>query len=176
MLLGGDEFGRTQNGNNNAYCQDNPISWHNWHMLQDNSELFRFCKEIIRFRRENRVFCRPAYFRGKPAAPGAGVDLSWYDAAGGQVNWSSTQPYLACLMDPTVNRGTAIYMMFNPSLAAADYLVPEGRWHLCVHTGRTAPLDVQRYEGAEIIEGPALVSLDAKSMAVLAHKAVAINR
>lgn len=53
MILAGDEFGRTQKGNNNAYCQDNEISWVDWRLLEKNSELFRFFKLLIRFRKNN---------------------------------------------------------------------------------------------------------------------------
>ena len=55
MILGGDEFRRTQRGNNNAYCQDNEISWYNWSLLNRNYELFRFTREMLAFRKRHRV-------------------------------------------------------------------------------------------------------------------------
>jgi len=62
MILGGDEFGRTQNGNNNAYCQDNEISWYNWELLEKNKGLYRFVKEMIAFRKRHPGFMRPEFF------------------------------------------------------------------------------------------------------------------
>lgn len=56
MLLGGDEFGNTQNGNNNAYCQDNEISWLNWNLLKTNSDLYEFVRALIKFRKSHPVF------------------------------------------------------------------------------------------------------------------------
>lgn len=76
MLVAGDEHGRTQQGNNNAYCQDNEISWLNW----DNVDvsLLDFTKKLIHFRREHPVFCRRKWFQGLPIR-GTGVeDIVWF--------------------------------------------------------------------------------------------------
>ena len=59
LLLSGDEFGHTKNGNNNAYCQDNEISWLNWNRKKTNEELFSFVKEMIAFRGKHPVFHSP---------------------------------------------------------------------------------------------------------------------
>ena len=70
MLLGGDEIGRTQQGNNNAYCQDNEISWFDWEHAD--RPLLEFTRRIIEFRREHPVFRRRRWFQGR-AVRGAGV-------------------------------------------------------------------------------------------------------
>src|SRR6185437_3195648 len=65
MLVAGDEFGRTQQGNNNAYCQDNEISWLDWQQVRPEDEQLRqFVRELISLRRQHRVFSRPRFFRG----------------------------------------------------------------------------------------------------------------
>src|SRR5204863_2110908 len=64
MICGGDEIGRTQNGNNNAYCQDNPISWFDWDHADE--ELLAFTARLIRFREEHAVFQRRRWFVGRP--------------------------------------------------------------------------------------------------------------
>jgi len=171
MLLGGDEFGRTQQGNNNAYCQDNEISWHDWRLLESNNELFRFTKEIIRFRHDNRVFSRTAYFKGRPAAAGAQPDLAWFDPFGEPMNWESASPYLACRIDGSVNRGTSLYLMFNPTLAPADFYIPEGRWAIRVNTGAPAPDDIHGWDTARTIQGPTSITLEPKSLTVLTMRA-----
>ena len=56
MLLGGDEFRRTQNGNNNAYCQDNETSWYEWRLLGQNKEIFQFTSDLLLIRRKLQVF------------------------------------------------------------------------------------------------------------------------
>jgi glycogen operon protein len=76
MLLGGDEMGRTQRGNNNAYCQDNEISWFDWETLDDG--LLEFAARLIALRREHPIFHRRRWFQGK-AIHGEGVrDLGWF--------------------------------------------------------------------------------------------------
>jgi isoamylase len=76
MILGGDEFGRTQKGNNNAYCQDNEISWFNWQQADQN--LLAFTRQLISLRRDHPVFCRRRWFQGQPIK-GSGVeDIAWF--------------------------------------------------------------------------------------------------
>jgi isoamylase len=75
LLLGGDEFGRTQRGNNNAYCQDNEISWFDWSAIDH--ELLQFTRDLIELRLAHRVFRRRRYLTGKDAA-----DLRWFTPSG----------------------------------------------------------------------------------------------
>jgi glycogen operon protein len=73
MLLGGDELGRTQGGNNNAYCQDNEISWYDWDHADEG--LLEFTRRLIGFRRDHPVFRRRRWFQGRPIR--GTVDLGW---------------------------------------------------------------------------------------------------
>jgi glycogen operon protein len=74
MLLGGDELGRTQKGNNNAYCQDNELSWFNWDEIDE--PLLAFTRWIIAFRREHPVFRRRRFFQGRPIR--GTLDIGWF--------------------------------------------------------------------------------------------------
>src|SRR5690349_5669040 len=65
MLLGGDEFGRTQGGNNNAWCQDNEISWYDWEQLAANDDLVAFTRKLIALRRAHAVFRRRSFLFGR---------------------------------------------------------------------------------------------------------------
>lgn len=80
MLLGGDEFGRTQQGNNNAYCQDNEVSWYDWDAVDE--ELFEYTRELIRIRREHPVFRRRRWFEGRSVIGSNRKDIAWYDTDG----------------------------------------------------------------------------------------------
>jgi isoamylase len=64
MLVAGDEMGRTQQGNNNAYCQDNEVSWLNWEHADQ--KLLQFTRALIHFRKEHPAFCRRRWFQGQP--------------------------------------------------------------------------------------------------------------
>jgi glycogen operon protein len=99
MLLGGDEFGRTQNGNNNAYCQDNEISWLNWQQRDEKqNRLLEFTRKLIQLRREHPVFRRPKFFQGKRVPGGEVKDVMWFNPGGNEMSeeeWNS--PFVRCL-------------------------------------------------------------------------------
>ena len=89
MIVAGDEIGRTQNGNNNAYCQDNEISWINWQ--EADLELLQFTQKIIELRKNHPVFRRRRWFQGQPIK-GIGLhDIAWFVPEGSEMpdeNWS----------------------------------------------------------------------------------------
>ena len=80
MLLAGDEFGRTQQGSNNAYCQDNEISWVDWSLLETNRELFEFTKKLIALRKKHSVLRQKKFFTGKS-------DIQWIGSDGTEIDW-----------------------------------------------------------------------------------------
>ena len=82
MLLGGDEFGRTQGGNNNAYCQDSPLSWYDWMWADWQSDLKVFASDVIALRRHHSAFRQRSFFDGIPVHSGGPKDLAWLDADG----------------------------------------------------------------------------------------------
>ena len=93
MLLGGDEFGRTQNGNNNAYCQDNEISWLNWGKRDEKQNaLFQFTRRLIELRHQHPVFRRPKFFQGRRIRGSEIKDVMWFNPGGNEMSeedWSS---------------------------------------------------------------------------------------
>jgi glycogen operon protein len=78
LLLGGDEFARTQRGNNNAYCQDDELSWFDWSAVTANADLVEFTARLSRLREEHPVFRRRQFFTGTPAHEHERDDLDWY--------------------------------------------------------------------------------------------------
>ncbi len=85
MLLGGDEMGRTQKGNNNGYCQDSEISWFDWDLVEGNEDLLNFTRELIYFRRQHPVFRRRKWFQGQ-SIRGKGIsDIAWFNPDGSEM-------------------------------------------------------------------------------------------
>jgi glycogen operon protein len=83
MLLAGDELARTQRGNNNAYCQDNPISWVNWEAVTPEAErLTEFLRRLLSLRHAHPVLRRPRFLHGKELSPGGAKDITWLNPAG----------------------------------------------------------------------------------------------
>jgi glycogen operon protein len=85
MLLAGDEVGHTQEGNNNSYCQDSPLSWINWDLSEEQRELLAFVRRLIRLRRENPVFRRRYFFQGRPIHGLDVKDLYWLTPGGAEM-------------------------------------------------------------------------------------------
>jgi glycogen operon protein len=83
MLLGGDELGRTQQGNNNAYCQDNEISWYNWENVDE--ALHDFCRKLIQYRKDHPVFRRRGWFHGRSIHGSEVDDIRWFTMEGEQM-------------------------------------------------------------------------------------------
>ena len=86
MLLGGDEFGRTQRGNNNAYCQDNEISWYDWPLVDANADLLDFTRALTRLRTDHAVFRRPKFFQGRPLHGETIKDIGWFTPDGTEMD------------------------------------------------------------------------------------------
>ncbi len=87
MLLHGDEIGRTQQGNNNAYCQDNPISWVDWRLAEKEKHFLAFTAAMTRFRREHPVFRRRRFFQGRPLRTGDELrDIAWFTPQAREMN------------------------------------------------------------------------------------------
>ena len=84
MLLAGDEIGRTQRGNNNAYCQDNEISWLDWANIDH--ELLSYCRKLIKLRKTHPVFCRRTWFQEEPVRETGLHDIGWFQPDGAEMN------------------------------------------------------------------------------------------
>src|SRR5256885_13992717 len=99
MLLGGDEFGRSQSGNNNAYCQDNELSWFHWEKWDENQKaLFEFTRRLIQLRHQHPVFRRPKFFQGRRIRGSQIKDVMWFNPGGNEMSekdWSL--PFARCL-------------------------------------------------------------------------------
>jgi glycogen operon protein len=89
MINAGDEFGRTQKGNNNTYCQDNELNWFDWNWSKEGKAFFDFTRRLIEFRKEHPVFRRPKYFLGRRIRGSDVKDIMWFDPAGAEMNEES---------------------------------------------------------------------------------------
>ena len=140
MLVSGDEIGKTQKGNNNAYCQDNEISWLDW--VNADNDLLSFTQKLIHFRKKHPNFRRRLWFRGIPIK-GAGVeDIAWFLPEGNEMpeeNWSHDYAKsLAIFMNgegirtvgPKGERtvDNSFYLMFNAHYEGLDFRLPRRKY------------------------------------------------
>jgi glycogen operon protein len=140
MICGGDELGRTQQGNNNAYCQDNELSWYDWDHADQ--QLLGFTRDLIRLRLEHPVFCRRRWFQGRPIRGQDVSDIGWFTAAGTEMSDQDWQAGFAQALGVFLN-GQAIptrdehgrrivddsfYLMFNAHWEPLEFVLPESKW------------------------------------------------
>ena len=86
MLLAGDEFGFSQRGNNNTYCQDNEITWINWDLSEKNKSLLEFTKKVIRLRKQRRLLRRRKFFQGHPNLTDEKKEITWLNTDGKEMS------------------------------------------------------------------------------------------
>jgi isoamylase len=140
MLSGGDEIGRTQRGNNNAYCQDNEISWYDWGSVD--KELLAFTAHLIHLRREHPVFRRRRWFHGQPIHGAPGRDIGWFRPDGEEMSGEDWQQGFARSLGVFLNgeaipgtdrrgepvRDDSFYLLVNASDEPIPFRLPGGDW------------------------------------------------
>ncbi len=152
MVVFGDECRRTQRGNNNAYCQDNEISWFDWSLVERNSDLLRFARTLIQFRRGQPSVRRPAFLTGRPTEEGELPDLSWYSPLGTAVDWHGHDLALTCLLkapepdqDPD-GQGRSVLLLVNATVEPREFVIPPVArgipWRQFIDTAEAAPYDI----------------------------------
>jgi isoamylase len=147
MLVAGDEFGRSQQGNNNAYCQDNEISWLDWRLAESNRNLLRFFRQLIALRKAHAVFRRADFF---PAETGEGLaaEIHWYARSPGHEDWSAECRTLSFLLAGT-RKGRRFdddfLVMLNNGNRPAQFVIPEApdhrHWQRLIDTAARPPRD-----------------------------------
>ncbi|GAA2246251.1 glycogen debranching protein GlgX [Streptomyces amakusaensis] len=189
MLSHGDEFGRTQRGNNNAYCQDGELSWVKWPEPGSGAEgtLLEFTRTMVWLRRDHPVFRRRRFFHGRPVAGAQDelTDIAWFTPEGRQMtqrNWQSAQARALtvflngnAISEPGPRgeriRDDSFLLMFNAGAEDLDFAVPvhHGRqWQVVVDTAR--PEGVPPGGGAKVAAGDR-VWLVGRSLVVLRRPA-----
>jgi glycogen operon protein len=170
MILGGDEFRRTQRGNNNAYCQDNEISWYDWNMLNKHYEIFRFTREMIVFRKRNRVLRTQDFYTDR--------DISWFASSGKSPQWSHQERTLGCMIHAHRHSvgplGQALCFLFNAETFKVRFKLPRPpsgeQWHSVVDTARPSPYDIREAGQEELLMPPDSYRVQPKSMVILIAK------
>ena len=162
MLLGGDEFRRTQGGNNNAYCQDNETSWYDWSCLKRHQEIYLFAREMIAFRQAHPILSKEKFYTDS--------EIHWFGPQGGLPNWANPkEKRFAFLIHEDEQR--ALFLMFNAGNDAVDFglsPVPTGsRWHLAVDTSRGSPRTQFAVGNEQVLEDPRTYHLPSRSSAIL---------
>ena len=179
MLCAGDEMGRTQGGNNNAYCQDNETSWIRWDLSATDRELLEFTRAAARLRREHPAFRRRRFFRGRSVRGSEVKDLTWLRPDGQEMSdeeWTSgfVKAFGMCLAGDALEefdaRGRHVVddtflLLFNADGASIQFTLPHygdtDEWEVVLDTNRP-----EVREGAEAVDASEEFLLEGRTMVV----------
>ncbi len=169
MILAGDELGRSQHGNNNAYCQDNDVSWVDWSLLEPFGDLHRFFRLLIAFRRRTSMLRQPRY---ASTGPGNGLRAIWHGVHRGQPDFSWDSRSLAMqLVDPQSERGEShLHLIANAHWEQHDFELPiltGQRWVRLLDTAKEAPEDIAGEGGEFEIPSQNAYVVQSRSVVVL---------
>lgn len=176
MLTAGDEFGRSQLGNNNAWCQDNQLSWLDWKLCRKNLDLLRFFRQVIELRRRHPVFRREDFFQAFDPLTGKGLaEISWQYLLPGTTDWSDNCHGLGVLLHGKRKnhpRDDDFFVMLNGSRTSTlVFTLPEvpantrgRRWQLVIDSSGESPHDIS-LQGI-ILEQPLAATALVEPMAV----------
>ena len=178
MLLGGDEIGRSQNGNNNGYCQDNEISWFDWESAD--KDLLEFTRRLIQLRKEHPVFHRRRWFQGRPIHGAQVTDIGWFTPDGSEMTQEDWNGGFAKALGIFLNgegiqspdaRGERVvdesfYVLFDAHHEPLRFTLPKrdwgDEWVVALDTARSTPEEEQgRHKAGDE------VSVESRSLKVL---------
>ncbi|HVJ92400.1 MAG TPA: hypothetical protein VM580_21515, partial [Labilithrix sp.] len=186
MITAGDEIGKTQHGNNNAFVQDNAISWLDWALSPDRERLLAFCRDVVAFRRRHPVFRRPRFLRGERVAGSELPDIAWFRSDGREMvqsDWETpSRAVLGLLLagdalDWRDAKGNAVVddtflVLLNGSHDDIVFTLPGfewgSRWALRINTADEA------MSSGDAVDAASRVSLEAHT--VMVYKRIAPGR
>ena len=174
MFVAGDEVRRTQRGNNNAYCQDNPLSWFDWALLEKHAGVFHFFKEMIAFRKRHPGLQRGSFFAGEVNARGL-PDIAWHGCRLGAPGWNDPTSRVLAFTMGGAEGDTDLHVMLNMDEGGLEFDLPtvSGRaWHRAVDTALPSPEDAAK-SGAEVRVTGERYLVNSRSAVVLISKGAA---
>ena len=129
MINAGDEFGRTQRGNNNTYCQDNDLSWFSWHLQPWQNDLLETTRYLTQLRRDHPVLRQRRFFTGRPQHADGSTDLAWYDADGHLMSardWEDPRTRTVQMyLDGAAVGGIGVLIVFHGGARDRDIALPQ---------------------------------------------------
>jgi len=176
MILGGDELLRTQGGNNNAWCQDNPTSWVDWDLAPANADFLRFVRLVIALRRRHHALRRRTFFRGEG---GHTPDIVWHGVTPCRPDWSRTSQAIAYALDGRRSDRDELdrdfYVAMNASADPRTFVIPaspSGRpWRRSVDTALPSPDDAAGPDAGPRVAVAQAYRAESRSMIILVSDA-----
>ncbi len=167
MILGGDEMGRTQRGNNNAYCHDDETSWVDWSLLTRHADLHRLFRALVRYRRAHPILRRRAFFRD---GEGSALEIGWHGPKLRRPDWSAESRTIAMHLLGGSDDDD-LMLLANMGESAVRFEIPrasyEKRWRRFVDTSLESPGDVAEDDAMPVLSDLATYSVAPRAIALL---------
>ncbi len=166
MLVGGDEICKTQNGNNNPYCQDNCLTWINWlGISQEDKEFYKYVKELISLRKKLKIFGRYKFFTGQPVKNSKYKDITWYMECGREFGNNDWQSGDRKALSYDIYTGTRhLLFILNANSTAISWQLPDfgaqNNWKLVFDSTKS-------FNQEDKLSSSAIVSIPAWSVTLL---------
>lgn len=173
MLLAGDEMARSQNGNNNPYCQDNEISWINWNLLKSNNEIYNYFEKIIAFRKKNKVLMEKEHFETANSLGSRYPEISFHGLKPWEYDNSSESKTLAVMFYDKQSDNNIIYMAMNMYWDKLEFTLPKlvsMDWYLFADTSKAPPYDITEPGRELLLKNQQKINIDARSVVILIGK------
>ena len=173
MILAGDEMRRSQNGNNNAYCQDNEVTWMNWEFLNSNSEIYDSFRRMICFRMSHPILRNREQFKKIIRAGSKYPDISFHGLKPWQVDDSCESRTLAVMFNGQHMKDNIIYIAMNMHWEQHEFVLPNLsgiNWHLFANTGLQYPNEICDVGHEVLLENQFSMLLEPRSIAVMVGK------
>ncbi len=161
-----------QRGNNNAWCQNNEVSWYDWRLLERHADIHRFTRALIALRLAHPVFQRAEFYSGEGADRDRLPDIRWLGPDGGELDWKTAGQALGCRLEGSRAQSSAdrddldFLLLFNAGPRPLDFRLPSGGWRRAVDTGLPPPQDAVE-PGREPPVQTQAYSLAGRALAVL---------
>ena len=172
MILMGDEVRRSQRGNNNAYCQNNELSWFDWSLIEKNSDILRFLRHLTRLR--SRMYANPVERHLHSTDALLPVKVEWHGVKVNQPDWGEHSHTIAATVENTLNHKLN-HFMFNSYWEPLEFelprVAPGSSWKLLIDTSLPAPFDIVETTAAEHLQRNAY-TVNARSIVVLFARSV----
>jgi glycogen operon protein len=173
MLLYGDEVMRTQGGNNNAYCQDNELSWLDWDLTDTNKDMLRFVREMITFRRRHPCLMHKRFLKGACLEGATFPDVTWHGTKLYEPAWGDPNAQvLAFTLGAAGSDEEDLHIILNMSEEDLDMPLPDpmGKlWYGAIDTAQPSPNDIVERERQFVIPGGSY-RVESRSVAVFERR------
>jgi len=179
MITAGDEFGRSQLGNNNSWCQDNDISWLNWELAETNNGLLRFFQKCIALRKQYEIFRRNIFFSEPDVVDSSSKgEISWQSLVPGTQDWSASSHVLAFSLygsEEQDRENTSFFVMLNGHTSETKtFTLPSDPdrnrihdWNLIIDTAAESPHDIVDSNEAQRVTPGSNISVQPMALVML---------